>query len=443
MAEQCAICGCPVHRVASTYAQASIAGRSHAFKHYYVAERFFGRTKNRHGGLIEGIFPFCPWKHEGQTGVLCYECHEELLANPVMLPQEVARFAELVKRRGLREEVKTDSRVPIAGRVELLHDVISLGLNAALKKELLRARRQTLRGLAPLLGGFAAIFLLVGFSPWAEAFSAPENTAMQGWIFVLAGLGACALLPDRPFLSAFLGAAGVLAGTLAGLVLHVIVSNAMGADPHQGFSAFSIASHAAMAAPCLLLSALLWKMGSASFFWDMGHLRAFAEARIHTQRGRLIDSLSVDIAALKSKLAASAGPGAGGAEQEVVHLCCNAMFALAESVLTQYDGIVAELLVPNALAVKQLIRSVPEQLQPLYDECLFQVRREANLVGSPDTTAKCVATLQTRFVSICDDVALTLTASLAERYRSLLGEITALLHRVFERFPKFVWSAHR
>ena len=53
------------------------------------------------GGLsLEGIFPFCPWKREAQFGVLCYECHTELLFHPVLLPEDVTHFAELVKRRG-------------------------------------------------------------------------------------------------------------------------------------------------------------------------------------------------------------------------------------------------------------------------------------------------------------------------------------------------------
>jgi hypothetical protein len=39
------------------------------------AERFFGR-----------IFDKCPWGVEGDTTILCYDCHEELLHNPVFLP---------------------------------------------------------------------------------------------------------------------------------------------------------------------------------------------------------------------------------------------------------------------------------------------------------------------------------------------------------------------
>jgi len=66
--------------------------------------------------------------------VFCYECHEELVHNPVLLPEDVAQFAELVKQRGLSEKIKTESREPIAGRVALFHEVIARGL-ASLRNE--------------------------------------------------------------------------------------------------------------------------------------------------------------------------------------------------------------------------------------------------------------------------------------------------------------------
>ena len=133
MTEHCTICGCQLHRTPYTYAQSTVQGRSHATKHHYVAERFFGRSANRRGIKTEGIFSSCPWGHEGKSGIFCYECHEELIHNPVLLPKDVSLFAELVKQRGLSEEMKTEDRKLIAGRIELLHEVIACGL-ASLKK---------------------------------------------------------------------------------------------------------------------------------------------------------------------------------------------------------------------------------------------------------------------------------------------------------------------
>lgn len=66
--------------------------------------------------------------------MFCYECHEELVHNPVLLPEDIDQFAELVKQRGLSEEMKTESREPIAGRVALLHEVIARGI-ASLRNE--------------------------------------------------------------------------------------------------------------------------------------------------------------------------------------------------------------------------------------------------------------------------------------------------------------------
>jgi hypothetical protein len=139
--EHCAICGCLLHRTPNTYARPNVVGRSHATKHHYVAERFFGRSSNRKGTTTEGMFSSCPWDYEGKSVIFCYECHEELLHNPVLLPDDISRFAELVKKRGFSEDEKTESRSPIAGRVKLLHEVIAFGL-AALDEQKLKSYRQ-------------------------------------------------------------------------------------------------------------------------------------------------------------------------------------------------------------------------------------------------------------------------------------------------------------
>ena len=134
MSERCAICDCLLHRTADTYARPSVEGRSHATKHHFVAERFFGRSSNRQGTITDRVFSSCPWGHEGETAVFCYECHEELLHNPVLLPADIKIFAILVKQHGFAEEQKTTDRSKLAGRVQLLHDVLVRGL-ASLAKE--------------------------------------------------------------------------------------------------------------------------------------------------------------------------------------------------------------------------------------------------------------------------------------------------------------------
>src|SRR6266481_4037997 len=116
MTEHCAICGCELHRARDTYARPTVAGRSHATEHHFVAERFFGRSTNRRGTKTEGIFTSCPWGHEGESAVFCYECHEELLHNPVLLPEDIARFSDLVLARGLSEASKPEDQSKIAGR---------------------------------------------------------------------------------------------------------------------------------------------------------------------------------------------------------------------------------------------------------------------------------------------------------------------------------------
>jgi hypothetical protein len=140
MAEHCAICGCEVGRTRDTYARPTVEGRSGASRHHYVAERFFGRSSNRRGTKTDGMFTSSPGGHEGESAVFCYECHEELLHNPVLLPEDIKLFAELVRMRDLSEQLKTEDRSKIAGRVALFHDVITRGLQILLDEEIQRAR---------------------------------------------------------------------------------------------------------------------------------------------------------------------------------------------------------------------------------------------------------------------------------------------------------------
>ena len=139
MVERCAICNCILHRTAGTYARPTSEGRSHATKHHFVAERFFGRSSNRRGTLTEGVFASCPWGHEGETAVFCYECHEELLHNPVLLPEDIAQFASLVKELGLSEEQKLTDRSKLGGRIMLLHEALARGLQSLVEES--RERR--------------------------------------------------------------------------------------------------------------------------------------------------------------------------------------------------------------------------------------------------------------------------------------------------------------
>jgi hypothetical protein len=127
--EVCVLCGCKLHR-SGQYGRPTIHGRSHATKHHFVPKRFFGRSKNRSGPTRKGIFASCPWGHEGETGVYCFECHEELLHNPVRLPEDIAAFAKLVRKRGLAEDRKPKTRDKISGRIRLLHEILVAGLKA-------------------------------------------------------------------------------------------------------------------------------------------------------------------------------------------------------------------------------------------------------------------------------------------------------------------------
>ncbi|KPJ56886.1 MAG: hypothetical protein AMS16_01720 [Planctomycetes bacterium DG_58] len=137
MSEACAICGCKVHRKGD-YARDTIKGRSHATKHHFVALRFLGLSPMASGKKRKPIFKKSPWTVDEETEVFCYECHEELLHNPVFLPEDVERFGKLVRLRGLAEHTKRATRDKIAGRIKLLHEVIEQGIFSLLDKKCLR-----------------------------------------------------------------------------------------------------------------------------------------------------------------------------------------------------------------------------------------------------------------------------------------------------------------
>lgn len=128
--EYCEICGCKLYRTVGEYALPTASGRAQATRHHYVAERFFGKSPTRNQGSRFSVFETCPWGAQGKTGLFCYECHEELLHNPVLLEEDIARLARLVARNGLDETEKPADRLKLRGRISLLHDVISAGLSA-------------------------------------------------------------------------------------------------------------------------------------------------------------------------------------------------------------------------------------------------------------------------------------------------------------------------
>jgi|ERR1035437_2685819 hypothetical protein len=128
MEESCILCGCKVHR-SGEYATKTLTGRSHATFHHYVAERFFGRSQNRKGTLHVPIFTSCPWDLEKKGEIYCYECHEELIHNPVFTKNDIGKFAALIKSRKLNEIDKQEDMDKIAGRIKLLNEIIAAGLN--------------------------------------------------------------------------------------------------------------------------------------------------------------------------------------------------------------------------------------------------------------------------------------------------------------------------
>lgn len=131
MKDKCNICGCKLERSGE---YATFEGRAHASRHHHIAQRFL-KTKDKMGNKFQPTFSKCPWEIEKKTVLLCYECHEELIQNPVFLPKDIEKFKQLVKFRKLAENEKPMNRKKLAGRIILLNEVIETGIEQLLRME--------------------------------------------------------------------------------------------------------------------------------------------------------------------------------------------------------------------------------------------------------------------------------------------------------------------
>jgi len=137
--QHCAICGCELFGARRDkekgqlkrkvqYGEDSPEGRSYRTKHHYIAKRFLGREIFS-GGDEQRLI-----KNKRKYTFLCYNCHEELLHNPMLLPDDIEDFHELVDKedKRLTEPTKGDDKDKLARRIELLHKVIETGIKVLL-----------------------------------------------------------------------------------------------------------------------------------------------------------------------------------------------------------------------------------------------------------------------------------------------------------------------
>jgi hypothetical protein len=92
-------------------------------------------------------------------------------------------------------------------------------------------------------------------------------------------------------------------------------------------------------------------------------------------------------------------------------------------VLEQYRWAVAQSLLTTQSWVEELIRTVPDQLLPLYERCVDHVKREADLAGVPRAAPECIAKLEVKRDEVVNDITLSLRASFAERKRGFVRNL--------------------
>jgi len=135
--ERCALCRCLVHRTRGTYATDTHEGRSHATGHHLVPQRFLGKSATRRKkGPRTAILRPDTFPTPGELLVFCYECHEELLHNPMLLEEDIRRLAELFELSEASEpDGKPFEKVRLARRIEIFHNTIAEGVRCLLARK--------------------------------------------------------------------------------------------------------------------------------------------------------------------------------------------------------------------------------------------------------------------------------------------------------------------
>mgnify|MGYP001619825991 CR=1 FL=1 len=124
----CGLCGCALLRMGK-YGEDNALGRCFPSEHHLVAKRFYGKNKNKRSKILDDD-DFKKFSNEKIK--LCYDCHEELLHNPVLSPDNMKGFKELVRKKHWDERNKKDGKEKIRGRIKLLQEIIDKGINIML-----------------------------------------------------------------------------------------------------------------------------------------------------------------------------------------------------------------------------------------------------------------------------------------------------------------------
>ena len=104
------------------YAKDSINGRSYPTKHHLIAKRFYNKKRKK---IFETI-------DKPSVVELCYDCHEELLHNPVLSANDIEKFSMLIKQKECNETIKDDSKNKIRERIDLFAEIIAEGIKTLL-----------------------------------------------------------------------------------------------------------------------------------------------------------------------------------------------------------------------------------------------------------------------------------------------------------------------
>jgi uncharacterized CHY-type Zn-finger protein len=116
--DHCMLCGIEFPKT-GVYAEKTESGQHYRAEHHLIPKRFEKYHISQRSlakKLNVGTQDFVPV-------YLCYECHEELLQNPVFTTEMIKELSHLIKGKSLED------------KVVILSHVIELGIREAIKEE--------------------------------------------------------------------------------------------------------------------------------------------------------------------------------------------------------------------------------------------------------------------------------------------------------------------
>jgi hypothetical protein len=165
----------------------------------------------------------------------------------------------------------------------------------------------------------------------------------------------------------------------------------------------------------------------------VSELRSIADRRIDAERRRILGALPDRIENMKRQQNAAGMLRSGNTVAKLQEICSAALDELAVVIAAQYQWVASTALFLTSSAARSLADGVPNQLQPLLDQCRVLITAQLPHLGGAHAEPQIQAAVEARRVVIAENIQLDLEAKFAERSRSVLRNLGAGLGKLFAK----------